>query len=154
GLCGRNDFRPAGKLVLEMSVLAKPQTAVSGQRDPLAEAKSKLFPPLRNRNLSEAAGALADNQVEIAESLLRQFLERKPRDPDALNLLAEVARRAKRFDDAEKLLVQCVSISPDSVGFRFNYSVVLRHVHKYELALGQVEQLLQKTPGSPLFRDQ
>src|SRR6202035_3730447 len=80
-------------------------------------------------------------------------LEKKPRDLDALNLLAEVARRAKRFDDAEKLLVQCVNISPDSVGFRFNYSVVLHHVHKYRLALEQMERALQIAPGNPLFRD-
>jgi predicted Zn-dependent protease len=131
-------------------VLTKKQPAP----DPLLAAKQKLFPPLRNRMLADAAGALAENNTEIAESLVRRYLEKKPGDLDALNLLAEIARRARSFDDAEKFLEQCVKRSPGSAGFRFNYAVVLRHLHRYEEALVQIDALLRNHPQNPLFRDQ
>jgi tetratricopeptide (TPR) repeat protein len=126
----------------------------NGTQDPVAEARRNLFLPLRNRTLARAADALAENHPDIAESLLRMFLEKKPTDADALNLMAEIARRAKRFEDAETLLVQCVERSPRNQGFRYNYSVVLRHMHKYERALAQIDELLHLVPGNPLFRDQ
>jgi tetratricopeptide (TPR) repeat protein len=136
------------------NVSTKSQFAQNGGRDPLALAKQRLFPSLRNRMLSDAAGALAENNTEIAESLVRTYLEKRPDDPDALNILAEIARRAKAFEDAEKLLERCVARSPGSAGFRFNYTVVLRHLHKYEQALVQTDELLRREPQNPLFRDQ
>ncbi|MGH6875895.1 MAG: tetratricopeptide repeat-containing sulfotransferase family protein [Rhizomicrobium sp.] len=122
--------------------------------DPFVEAKWKLFPPLRNRILAEAAGALAANRVVVAESLVARFLEKKPRDPDALNLMADIARRAKRFEEAGRLLSRCVKQSPDCAGYRFNYAVILRRLDKYEEALAQLDELLNGDPRNPLFRDQ
>jgi tetratricopeptide (TPR) repeat protein len=135
-------------------VPTKSKPAGSASRDPLVDLKQKLFPPLRNRMLADAAGALAESNTEIAESLVRTYLEKRPDDPDALNLLAEIARRAKSFEDAEKFLEKCVARSPGSAGFRFNHAVVLRHLHKYEEALVQIDELLRKEPQNPLFRDQ
>lgn len=123
-------------------------------RDPLAEFKGKLLPPLRNRMLADATNALANKQTDIAESLVGKHLRIKPNDPDALNLMADIARRAKRFEKAESLLEQCVELAPQTAGFRYNYSVVLRHRHKYEHALAQIDELLQEQPGNPLFVDQ
>jgi tetratricopeptide (TPR) repeat protein len=134
--------------------LAKSQSIEDGTRDPLAVPRKTLFAPLRKRVLAEAAGALAEDQVAAAEALVAGILEKKPGDPDALNLMAEIARRAKRFDEAEKLLVRCVEKSPGCLGFRYNYAVVLRHLHKYEAALSQIDELLRKDPANPLFRDQ
>jgi len=137
-----------------MRAPANPQTSKQVARNPVAEARQNLFQPLRNRTLARAADALAENHPDIAESLLRMFLEKKPTDADALNLMAEIARRAKRFEDAESLLIQCVERSPRNQGFRYNYSVVLRHLHKYKQALAQIDELLRENPGNPLFRDQ
>ena len=109
---------------------------------------------LRNRTLAEVAGALADNHVDIAKASLSRYLEKKPGDPDAMNLLAETARREKRFEDAELLLSRCVNQSPKCSGFRFNYSVVLRQLHKYEQALAQIDILLGNDARNPLYRDQ
>jgi len=132
----------------------KAQIVGSGARDPLAGQRQRLFPPLKNRILADAAAALADNHPEVAEPLVGQFLEKKPKDPDALNLMAEIARRAKRFEEAEELLKRCVERSPRSVGFRYNYSVVLRHLHRLEPALAQINELLREHPSNAVFRDQ
>jgi tetratricopeptide (TPR) repeat protein len=137
-----------------MAVLAGSQLSGNGAHDPLLEARLKLFPPLRNRVLLEAADALAENRVRGAEALVEKFLEKKPGEPDALNLMAEIARRAKRYEEAERLLARCVRSSPDSAGFRFNHAVVLRHMHRYEQALAQIDELLSEDLQNPLYRDQ
>lgn len=128
--------------------VAKPST------DPFAEAKEKLFLPLRNRALAEAAQALAENQVAVAELLVAKHLKKKPTDPDALNLMADIARRSKRFEDAERLLSRCLDQRPDCAGYRYNYAVILRLVHKHDHALAQLDLLLGDDPRNPLYRDQ
>ena len=128
--------------------------AAPGTADPFAGAKEKLLPPLRNRLLAEAAEALVANNVTAAETLVERHLAKKPNDPEALNLRADIARRLHRFEDAEQLLSRCLDISPQCVGYRYNYSIVLRRLHRYEEALLQIDKLLESDPGNPLFRDQ
>ncbi len=94
------------------------------------------------------------NGWRVPKTLIAGFLQTRPRDPDALNLLAEVARRAARFDEAERLLAHCVEKSPGNNGFRYNYAIVLRHLHRYAEALSQIDELLRRHPENPLFRDQ
>jgi tetratricopeptide (TPR) repeat protein len=122
--------------------------------DPFAEARRKLFPPLRNRTLAQAAGALANNRTDIAQPLLSKFLQKHPRDPDALNLMADIARRSRRFDDAERLMASCVEQCPDGARFRFNYAVILRLGGKTEQALEELDALLAEDPEDPVYRDQ
>ncbi len=123
-------------------------------RDPMKAAKEKLFPPIANRTLSAAVSAIESDHVAIAEQLLARHLKKKPRDVEALNLMADVARRATRFEDAEKLLSQCLALAPDSVGYRYNYAVVLRRLNKNEAALAVLERLVELEPANPLFRNQ
>ncbi|HEY6578630.1 MAG TPA: tetratricopeptide repeat protein, partial [Rhizomicrobium sp.] len=139
---------------MKQQTAGAPETAITDVRDPLAEARQKLFPPLRNRTLAEAADALAGSRTAIAESLVADYLKKKPQDPHALNLMADIARRAKRFEDAEQLLCRCIKLSPDSPGFRYNYAVILRRLDKYEQALGQLDELLRSDARNPLYRDQ
>lgn len=128
--------------------------ATKGAQDPIAEAKHRLFPPLRNRTLAEAAEALGAGDLATAEPMVVRFLEKKPGDPDALNLMADIARRSKRFDAAEELLARCVTRFPENLGYRFNYAVILRGLDKYEEALAELDILLKKDPRNPLFREQ
>ncbi|HEX4080635.1 MAG TPA: sulfotransferase [Rhizomicrobium sp.] len=123
-------------------------------RDCFAVARERLFPPLQNRALAQAADALAEGQTALAESLVSRFLEKKPRDAHALNLMADIARRANRFENAEQLLSRCVALSPETQGFRYNYAVVLRRLHKYEEANAQLDRLLGRDPANALFRGQ
>src|SRR5689334_21987380 len=79
--------------------------------DPLVEAQRNLFPPLRSRVLGEAAEALAASRIDTAESLIAQHLRRQPNDPAALNLMADIARRRDRFEDAIELSWRCLNHS-------------------------------------------
>lgn len=123
-------------------------------RDPLKAAKERLFPPLGSRALLDAVAALESDHATIAEQLVARHLRKKPRDPEALNLMAEIARRAKRFEDAEALLLQCLAVAPDSPGYRFNYAVVLRRLNKNEEALAALDRLVGLEPENPLFLNQ
>src|SRR5215469_13775015 len=90
--------------------------------DPLGEAERQLFPPMRNRTLAEAAEALAKGHFQIAEPLVAKYLRRDPKNPDALNLMADIVRRQGRHEEAEELLERCVERAPNTNGFRYNYA--------------------------------
>lgn len=130
------------------------QTRRERQTDAIAEAKQKLFPPLRNRILAQAAEALSGERPDIAEPLVAKVLQANARNPDALNLLADIRRRQNRFDEAERLVAQCVELSPRSAGFRYNYAVILRRLDRFDDALARIEELLKDEPQNPLFREQ
>jgi tetratricopeptide (TPR) repeat protein len=122
--------------------------------DPMEAERRKLFPPLTNRNLALAADALAEGRADMAEPLVKRILERKPDDADALNLMADVARRHKRFEEAERLMSRCVAAARENAGYRFNYAVILRRLERFEDALAQLDALLVGEPSNPLFREQ
>ncbi|HEX4079349.1 MAG TPA: sulfotransferase [Rhizomicrobium sp.] len=104
--------------------------------------------------MAQAFDALAAQRVDIARSLVSGVLEKKPRDPDALNLMADIARRSRRFEEAEELLARCLAAAPDRAGYRFNYAVILRRREKLDEALAQLDVLLAADPRNPLYREQ
>src|SRR5476651_2132979 len=57
-----------------------------------------------NPVLMQAGLALVQNDVSAAERLLKPFLQRNPTDVAAIRMLAEVAGRIGRYEDAENLL--------------------------------------------------
>jgi tetratricopeptide (TPR) repeat protein len=128
-----------------------------GVADPLVQAKHAAedrFSRLKTRVLAHAADALSNDRVDIARSLLTEFLARQPDNPDALNLMADIARRGGRFEEAEHLMAQCVERAPDSAPYRFNYAVILRRRDKYEVALAELDRLLSADPHNVLYREQ
>ncbi|HEX4080633.1 MAG TPA: sulfotransferase [Rhizomicrobium sp.] len=122
--------------------------------DPLLEAQKQLFPPLRNPVLARAVEALAASQLEVAEPIVAKFLKRDPKSPDALNLMADIARRNGRLDEAEQLLARCVERSPHAQGYRYNYALILKARNQPKRALVPLDELLDGDPRNPLFRDQ
>jgi tetratricopeptide (TPR) repeat protein len=135
--------------------VAKPAVAMSASAaDPIEAARERLFPQVRNRALADAAAALANDRADVAAPVLIRFLERRPDDPDALNLMADVARRARRFADAEQMMARCVTAAPTHAGYRFNYAVLLRRLERFDDALAQLETVRLQEPGNPLFREQ
>lgn len=124
------------------------------QTDPSDEARHKLFPPLRNRVLARAANALAENRPDLAEPLVSGILEKNPAEPDALNLMADIARRAGQFEEAERHLSRCIAASPASLGFRFNHAIILRRLSRFDEAVAQLDTLLEAEPRNSLFREQ
>lgn len=103
--------------------------------------------------LMVAAGALAENDIPRAESLLRQHLRQEPADVAAIRMLAEVAARLGRQEDAEHLLERCLELAPDFDAARQNYAFVLHRGNKPAQALDQLERLLRLDPGNPAYRN-
>ena len=54
-------------------------------------------------------------------------------------MLAEVAARLGRYDDAETLLARCLELAPGFTAARHNYAIVLHRQGKPAEALAQIE---------------
>lgn len=102
--------------------------------------------------LMEAAAALVQNDLPVAEARLRNHLQAFPTDVAALRMLAEVAGRLRRYTDALPLLEKCLELAPSFDAARHNYAVVLNRVGRAADALPHVEQLLAKEPRNPGYR--
>lgn len=103
--------------------------------------------------LLQAAAALGDGKLAVAEALLRTYLKEKPADAAAIRMFAEVAARLGRLGDAETLLARCLEIAPGFVAARNNYASVLHRANKSEAALEQIDQLLARDPRNPGMRN-
>jgi predicted Zn-dependent protease len=101
--------------------------------------------------LREAAAALVENNLPLADVRLRAHLSVHPTDVTALRMLAEVAGRLRRFADAQELLERCLELAPSFDAARHNYAVVLNRQMKPAAALPQVDLLLAKEPRNPAY---
>ena len=101
--------------------------------------------------LREAAAALAENNLPLADVRLRAHLDAHPTDVTALRMLAEVAGRLRRYADAEELLERCLKLAPSFDAARHNYAVVLNRQMKPAEALPHVDLLLAKEPRNPAY---
>jgi tetratricopeptide (TPR) repeat protein len=102
--------------------------------------------------LLEAAAALCDGKLAIAERLLRDFLRANPTDIAAIRMLAETGARLGRYEDAEALLARALELAPSFIEARHNYAVVLYKQNKTEAALLQTTQLLKHDARNPGYR--
>jgi len=68
-------------------------------------------------------------------------------------MLAEVAVRLGRNEDAESLLARCLELAPSFRAARQNYALVLHRSTKSEAALTEIERLLADEPGDPSMRN-
>jgi tetratricopeptide (TPR) repeat protein len=103
--------------------------------------------------LMEAAVALCDERLAVAEQLLRDHLKDAPTDVAAIRMLAEVGARLGRYGDAELLLERCLELAPGFVAARHNYAIVLHRQSKSEEVLAEVERLLKVDPRNPGYRN-
>lgn len=99
----------------------------------------------------EAARALCDGKLAIAERRLRAHLHDHPTDVAAIRMLAEVGARLGRFEDAEKLLARCLQLAPSFHAARHNYAIVLHRQSKAAETLEQLDTLLEAEPDNPSF---
>lgn len=99
--------------------------------------------------LMEAAAALVENNLPVADARLRAHLRGHPTDVAALRMLAEVAGRLRLYQDAQGLLERCLELAPSFDAARHNYAVVLNRQAKPAAALPQVQRLLDKEPRNP-----
>lgn len=106
-----------------------------------------------NPVLMQAGLALVQNDVSAAERLLKPFLQRNPTDVAAIRMLAEVAGRIGRYEDAENLLRRAMQLCPSFAAARFNLAIVLHRQHRSAEAAAEIETLLEDDPDSPAYRN-
>jgi predicted Zn-dependent protease len=103
--------------------------------------------------LMRAAQALCEDDLAVAERLLRDHLKAFPTDVAAIRMLAEAGTRLGRYEDAENLLRRCLELSPSFIGARHNYAIVLYRQQKAAEAIPQIEHLLADEPRDPTYRN-
>ena len=99
--------------------------------------------------LLAAAVALCEQRIPEAEAQLREHLKQAPTDVAAIRMLAEVAGRLGRDDDAEVLLARCLELAPGFHAARQNHAFVLNRCNRHAEALEEAEVLLAADPGNP-----
>jgi tetratricopeptide (TPR) repeat protein len=94
--------------------------------------------------LIEAAMALHDNQLDVAERLLKPHLKEDPFDARAIRMLAELAWRIGRLHDAEHLLRRAIEIAPGFTAARAQLALVLGRMGRPAEALPLLDQLFEQ----------
>lgn len=101
--------------------------------------------------LRQAATALAENNLPVAERILKPYLSRHPTDVAAIRMLAELAGRLGRNVDAENLLRRAVELAPSFAPARFNLATVLHRQNRAPEALEELDRLLAEEPDNPAY---
>jgi tetratricopeptide (TPR) repeat protein len=102
--------------------------------------------------LVQAAAAMGEGKLAVAEHILRPYLREHPSDVAALRMLAEVGGRLGRYEDAEALLERCLELAPAFAAARHNYATVLYRQNRAAEALVQLDALLAREPAQPNYR--
>jgi tetratricopeptide (TPR) repeat protein len=96
--------------------------------------------------LIEAAMALNDNRLDVAERILKPHLKDDPFDAAAIRMLAELAARIGRMTDAENLLRRAIEIAPGFGAARANLALVLGRTGRPAAALQLLDELFAVDP--------
>lgn len=99
--------------------------------------------------LLTAALALHDNELPVAEPLLREHLREDPFDVAAIRMFAELAGRIGRFRDAENLLRRALELSPAFTPARANLALVLYRQNRAAEALAELDRVIAEEPDNP-----
>jgi tetratricopeptide (TPR) repeat protein len=103
--------------------------------------------------LVEAATALFEGKLAIAERLLRPHLKEKPTDVAAIRMMAELAGRLGRYRDAEALLRRALELAPAFAPARANLATVLYRQNRPAEAVEVLDRLLGDDPANPAHRN-
>jgi len=108
---------------------------------------------VHDAELMAAASALQQNRIPDAEARLKQQLRQVPTDIVAIRMLAELAMRIDRVEDAENLLARCLELAPGFDTARHNYAIVLHRANKPQAALAELDRLLRDDKRNPAYRN-
>jgi tetratricopeptide (TPR) repeat protein len=101
--------------------------------------------------LRRAALDLAGNRLAEAERLLKPHLKQHPTDVGAIRMLAELAGRIGRLDDAEALLTRALELSPGFGAARLNLAMLHLRRQRPTAALEEAARLLAEDPANPAY---
>jgi tetratricopeptide (TPR) repeat protein len=102
--------------------------------------------------LVRAAEALLDNDLAIAERILRPHLKARPADVAAIRMMAELAGRLGRYPDAEKLLRRALELAPAFAPARANLATVLYKQNRPAEAIAELDRLQGADPSNQNLR--
>ena len=96
--------------------------------------------------LLEAAAAMHDDRLDVAERILKPYLKDDPFDVRAIRMLAELAARIGRLKDSEVLLRRALEIAPAFTPARTNLAMVLGRLGRPAEALEMMEEVFRVEP--------
>ena len=99
--------------------------------------------------LAKAALALRAERLAVAETALRERLKAEPTDVAAIRMLAEVAARLGRYEDAGNLLARCLELSPSFHEARRAHAQVLQRQERPLEALAEAQRLMAIDANNP-----
>jgi tetratricopeptide (TPR) repeat protein len=108
--------------------------------------------PPSDAKLQAAERAFAERMAEVepAQSgeTVRQHLRQRPTDIAALRILAEIARRSKRYAAAETVLERALQLAPEYMPIQRDLAEALCAQSKYLAAEPYLERLIAQDPGN------
>ena len=107
---------------------------------------SDLHPSRYDPRLIEAALALNENRLDVAERILKPYLKEDPYDAAAVRMLAELAARVGRWRDAENLLRRAVELAPGWTAARANLALVLGRMGRPAEAMALLDDIFADEP--------
>ena len=96
--------------------------------------------------LIEAAIALNENRLEIAERILKPHLKQDPFDAAAIRMLAELASRIGRMADAEHLLRRAIELAPGGAAPKANLAMLLGGTGRPGEAMELLDEIFTQEP--------
>ena len=135
-------------LVRAWLALAEYCQATDDARGAAAAYAQFLRHSTRDPELMAAADALCSNRIPEAERILRARLYRAPTDVAAIRMMAEVAARLGRYDDAEHLLGRCLELSPEFSAARQQFAMLLHRNNRPVAALQEIGRLERADPAN------
>jgi tetratricopeptide (TPR) repeat protein len=100
------------------------------------------------RLMAIAAEHQKEGRLEEAERLYRRVLRQRPRNVDAMRLLAAIAVKANRYDEAEMLLDRAISLAPDFLMAIMDLGRLRKEQDRYFEALECFDRVLELDPGN------
>ena len=96
--------------------------------------------------LIEAAIALNENRLDVAERILKPYLREDPFDAAAIRMLAELAARIGRLHDSENLLRRAVELAPGWTAAKANLALVLGRLGRPAEAMELLDHIFAAEP--------
>ena len=101
------------------------------------------------RLMALAAEHHKEGRLKEAEQLYRRVLRQRPRNVDAMRLLASIALKAGRADEAEQLLERAISVAPDFVAALLDLGLLRKEQDRFAEALECFDRAIALEPNDP-----
>ncbi|MEX0604315.1 MAG: tetratricopeptide repeat protein [Marinobacter sp.] len=118
----------------------------------MEEAERLLAPIAQNDDTEAAAKLLAATKIQLRDveeaKAILEGLSDKDTDPDILALVGIATLASGDSQAGEELILKSLELNPDNNALRLRYARYLLQQNKYEQALAQTEQAMERDPES------